>query len=106
MMRRNSTSRRVHTLSPVSVRPDEIAATDSALSRGGWSRAGVSDMRLDAHARKYGHGASHGPSARENQSHAPHREGAVTRRRRGARVGAGPILCWLRGVAVLWRSNL
>src|SRR5450756_2473557 len=43
MMRRNSTSRRVHTLSSDSIRSDEIAATDMALSRDG-SRDWVSDI--------------------------------------------------------------
>ena len=33
MMRRNSTSRRVQTLSSDSIRSDDIAATDMALSR-------------------------------------------------------------------------
>jgi hypothetical protein len=45
MMRRKKTSRRVHALSSVSVRSDEIAATDMALSRDG-SRDGASDMRI------------------------------------------------------------
>ena len=44
MMRRKNTSRRVHALSSDSIRSDEIAATDIALSRG-LSRDGVSDMR-------------------------------------------------------------
>ena len=45
MMRRNSTSRRVQTLSSDSIRSDEIAATDIALSRGS-GRA----MRVVRHA--------------------------------------------------------
>src|SRR5437763_1445714 len=43
MMRRNNTRRRVHKFSSVSIRSDEIAATDMALSREG-SREGISDM--------------------------------------------------------------
>ena len=35
MMRRNSTSRRVHTLSSGSIRSDDIAAIDMALSLSG-----------------------------------------------------------------------
>src|ERR1700694_6311882 len=45
MTRRNSTSRRVQTLSSDSIRSDEIPATDMALSRDG-SREGVSDIRI------------------------------------------------------------
>src|SRR5450755_3971521 len=47
MMRRNSTSRRVHTFSSVSTRSDEIAATDMAASRG-WSRDAASDIGVGA----------------------------------------------------------
>src|SRR5260221_6418046 len=52
MMRRNNTSRRVQTFSSDSIRSDEIAATDMALSRD-WSRDGVSDMRRALHGREY-----------------------------------------------------
>jgi hypothetical protein len=59
MMRKNNTSRRVQTLSSVSIRSDEIAATDIAWSLA-WSLASlaesrdgsreeVSDMRNGAH---------------------------------------------------------
>src|SRR6201999_2117146 len=54
MMRRNSTSRRVQALSSVSIRSDEIAATEMAsleVSRDG-SREGGADMRKDAHGRQ------------------------------------------------------
>jgi hypothetical protein len=44
MMRRKKTSRRVQTLSSDSIRSDEIAATDMALSRE-LSREGVSDIQ-------------------------------------------------------------
>jgi signal transduction histidine kinase len=47
-MRRKNTSRRVHALSSDSIRSDEIATTDMALSRD-WSRDGVSDMRIAVH---------------------------------------------------------
>jgi hypothetical protein len=50
MMRRNSTSRRVQALSSGSIRSDDIAATDIALSLAlsrPWSRAEVSDMEAD-----------------------------------------------------------
>src|SRR5258705_4150606 len=68
MMRRKNTSRRVHALSSDSIRSDEIAATDMALSRD-WSRDGVSDMRIIVHDREWAFIAStHGPSARQNQS--------------------------------------
>src|SRR3981189_1915322 len=68
MMRRKNTSRRVQALSSDSIPSDEIAATDIALSRG-WSRDGVSDMRGAAHDLKIRlHAATHGPSARQNQS--------------------------------------
>src|SRR5258708_37531704 len=68
MMRRKNTSRRVHALSSVSIRSDEIAATDMALSRD-WSRVGVSDMRIIVHDRERTFFAeTHGPSARQNQS--------------------------------------
>src|SRR5258708_39672116 len=68
MMRRKNTSRRVHELSSDSIRSDEIAATDMALSRD-WSRDGVSDMRIIVHDREWAFIAStHGPSARQNQS--------------------------------------
>src|SRR3954470_21449115 len=87
MMRRNSTSRRVHTLSPDSTRPCEIAATDMALSRGAWSRDGVSDMLRAACAEGVVHGTSHGPLARQNQSRLRWLKHAVTRPRQGARVG-------------------
>ena len=50
MMRRNSTSRRVQTLSSDSGRSDEIAATDMALSLA-LSRDGVPDMRSRAASR-------------------------------------------------------
>jgi hypothetical protein len=43
MMRRKSTSRRVHTFSSGSIRSDDIAAIDIALSRP-LSRAGASDI--------------------------------------------------------------
>src|SRR5260370_9101620 len=46
MMRRNKTSRRVHALSSGSIRSDEIAATDMALSRD-CSRVEPSDIGLD-----------------------------------------------------------
>jgi putative sterol carrier protein len=52
MMRRKNTSRRVHALSSDSIRSDEIAATDMALSREG-SRDGVSDMRRAVHDLQY-----------------------------------------------------
>src|SRR3954471_9973617 len=65
MTRRNSTSRRVQTLSPVSVRPCEIAATDMALSRGVWSRDGISDMPVAA--QRMFHEVSHDRSERQNQ---------------------------------------
>src|ERR1700753_1639318 len=65
MMRRNSTSRRVQTLSSPSIRSDDIAA-DSMVSRV-WSRGEVSDMT--AAARKAeddcqisAHGANSWPS--------------------------------------------
>src|SRR6202035_1111737 len=51
MMRRNNTSRRVHTLSSDSIRSDEIAATDMALSRD-WSRDGISDIGSSVHDRR------------------------------------------------------
>src|ERR1700730_724228 len=50
MMRRKNTSRRVQALSSGSIRSDEIAATDMALSRD-WSRDGVSDMGNAVHGR-------------------------------------------------------
>ena len=46
MTRRNSTSRRVQTLSSDSIRSDEIAATDMAHCPARWSRDEVSDMRI------------------------------------------------------------
>src|SRR5260370_41956022 len=87
MMRRNSTSRLVHTLSPDSTRPCEIAATDMALSRGVWSRDGVSDMQAAARAQGVVHDTSHDPLARQNQSRLRGCRDAVTRPRQGARVG-------------------
>src|SRR5437879_821384 len=65
MMRRNRTSRRVHALSSGSIRSDEIAATDMALSRD-WSRAEVSDigwyLGIGAHEPERGpYGPSLGP---------------------------------------------
>src|SRR5882724_9413255 len=44
MTRRNSTSRRVHTLSSGSMRSDDIAPAEIALSPRDWSRADASDM--------------------------------------------------------------
>jgi hypothetical protein len=78
MMRRKNTSRRVHALSSDSVRSEEIAATDMALSRG-WSRDGVSDMRIGARWRQGClHGQSHDPPARQNQSELKPIKAAVT----------------------------
>src|SRR5712671_6631677 len=51
MMRRKNTSRRVQALSSDSIRSDEIAATEMALSRD-WSRDGVSDMAKAVHDRE------------------------------------------------------
>jgi hypothetical protein len=48
MIRRNSTSRLVQTFSSDSIRSDDIAATEMALSRE-WSRDGVSDMLIAGH---------------------------------------------------------
>src|SRR5258708_37466382 len=68
MMRRKNATRRAHALSSVSIRSEEIAATDMALSRD-WSRDGVSDMRIIVHDRERAFlAATHGPSARQNQS--------------------------------------
>src|SRR6476619_2225774 len=50
MMRRKNTRRRVQALSSDSIRSDEIAATEMALSRDG-SRDGVSDMARAVHDR-------------------------------------------------------
>src|SRR5712691_4316023 len=47
MMRRNSTNRRVHTLSSGSIRSDDIAPAEIALSPRAWSRAEASDMASD-----------------------------------------------------------
>src|SRR5438034_420999 len=47
MTRRNSTSRRVHTLSSGSIRSDDIAPAEIALSPRDWSRADASDMAND-----------------------------------------------------------
>src|SRR3984885_14631071 len=102
MMRRNSTSRLVHTLSPDSTRPCEIAATDMALSRGVWSRDGVSDMPAAAHARGGVHDTSHDPLARQNQSRLQWIKHAVTSPRQGARVGRSKNPVRLRGV----RNNM
>src|SRR3981081_4375254 len=86
MMRRNSTSRRVHALSSGSIRSDEIAATDMALSRD-WSRAELSDIRLylgiGAHVGVLGpergaHRRSLGPPGRQNQLLLRQIRGAVT----------------------------
>src|SRR5258705_12939869 len=43
MMRRKNTSRRVHAFSSVSIRSDEIAATDMALSRDAAWDIGIGD---------------------------------------------------------------
>src|SRR5712671_29692 len=51
MMRRKNTRRRVQALSSDSIRSDEIAATEMALSRD-WSRDGVSDMAKAVHDRE------------------------------------------------------
>src|SRR5712691_4566121 len=108
MMRRKNTSRRVHALSSDSIRSDEIAATDMALSRD-WSRDGVSDMAKAVHDRaRFFIAGTHGPSARQNQSgrwRPPVREGlrqlrprevshakaAVTQAVQGVKIGTGPI---------------
>src|SRR4051812_30124237 len=90
MMRRNSTSRLVQTLSPDSTRPDEIAATDMALSRGVWSRDDVSDMRMEAHIRQTAHDAPHSVKSYPGVwpfGTAKSIAAAVTGRRRGARPG-------------------
>src|SRR3954468_11546655 len=67
MIRKKSTSRPVQRLSPVSVRPEEIAATDMAFSRGAESRDGASDIAA-AFSLICGHAATIGPSAGQNQS--------------------------------------
>jgi hypothetical protein len=65
-------------LSSVSIRSDEIAATDMALSRDG-SRDGVSDMRLGTHLPgRYPHWRSHDPPGRQNQLQLPPVKPAVT----------------------------
>src|SRR5260221_13918537 len=102
MMRRKNTSRRVHALSSVSIRSDEIAATDMALSRD-WSRVGVSDMRIIVHDRERTFFAeTHGPSARQNQRkllklcgrsrirEVSHAKAAVTQAIQGVKIGTGP----------------
>src|SRR6202011_1752400 len=91
MMRRKNTSRRVQALSSDSIRSDEIAATDMALSRD-WSRDGVSDMRIDAHMpggcpRR----RSHDPPAGQNQLLLCGVSAAVTARTRGASIGTWQI---------------
>src|SRR6185312_15833026 len=66
MMRRNSTSRRVQTLSSPSIRSDDIADT-SMLSRA-WSRGEVSDMPPAAGDRQIGvHDRTHDAPGRQNQ---------------------------------------
>src|ERR1700724_2014731 len=72
MMRRKNTSRRVQTFSSVSIRSDEIAATDMALSRDG-SRDCVSVMAALVVRDIYCHSCmvTLGPSARQNQSGKP-----------------------------------
>src|SRR5258706_2702001 len=109
MMRRKNTSRRVHALSSVSIRSDEIAATDMALSRD-WSRVGVSDMRIIVHDRERTFFAeTHGPSARQNQSspemvrkllklcgrsrlrEVSHAKAAGTQAIQGVKIGTRPI---------------
>src|SRR5258708_36541975 len=109
MMRRKNTSRRVHALSSVSIRADEIAATDMAVSRG-WEGGGVSDMRIIVHDRERTFFAeTHGPSARQNQSspemvrklpklcgrsrlrEVSPAKAAVTQAIQGVKIGTGPI---------------
>src|SRR3984893_16166912 len=105
MMRRNSTSRRVHALSSVSIRSDEIAATDMALSRI-WSRDGVSDIRMAACDRKKRlHQGTHDPSARQNQSGLKQVKAAVTKALQSARTGTGQIQPAVLGETITWRSN-
>src|SRR3981189_3024853 len=83
MMRKNSTSRLVHTLSPDSTRPCEIAATDMALSRGVWSRDGASDMGV---AVKPIHARFIGPLRQQNHL-CRAGTGVVTKSRGGVRLG-------------------
>src|SRR6266581_4552511 len=97
MMRRNSTRRRVHALPSGSIRSEEIAATDIALSLAlslvsrDWSRAEVSDMRIGAHRPGIcPHGGSLGPPGRQNQLLLGQIKVAVTGPAQGARTRPGP----------------
>src|SRR5664279_4579311 len=91
MTRRKNTSRRVQTLSSDSIRSDEIAATDMALSRD-WSRDGVSDMRIDAHGTGgFPDSRSHDPLAAQNQLVLRQVKPAVTDRMQSASIGTGQI---------------
>src|ERR1700716_1521408 len=89
MMRRKNPSRRVRALSSDSIRSDEIAATDMALSREA-SREGVSDMRIDTHiSGGYPYLGSHDPPAGQNQLGL--RQAAVTQTTQDVRIGTtGP----------------
>src|ERR1700724_3740713 len=91
MMRRKNTSRRVQALSSDSIRSDEIAATDMALSRAG-SRVGVSDMRIDAHMPGgYPRRGSHDPPAGQNQLLLRQLTAAVTDAGQSASIGTWQI---------------
>src|SRR5580765_141747 len=91
MMRRKNTSRRVHALSSGSMRSDEIAATDMALSRD-WSRAEVSDIaNRRSWAGKVALRCSLGPPEPQNQLLLRQIKGAVTRHLQGVRIGTDQI---------------
>src|SRR3981081_2866858 len=91
MMRKKNTRRRVHALSSDSIRSDEIAATDMALSRD-WSRVGVSDMRIGAHMPGgRPHSRSHDPPAGQNQLGLGQVKAAVTQAMQSASIGTGQI---------------
>jgi hypothetical protein len=66
MMRKNKTSRRVHTFWSDSIRSEEIAAADMAPSRDG-SREGISDMRTIHQLQYASISSSHDLSAWQNQ---------------------------------------
>src|ERR1017187_11028504 len=91
MMRRKNTSRRVHALSSDSIRSDEIAATDMALSRD-WSGDGFSDMRIGTQLPgECPHWRSHDPPARQNQLELRQVKAAVTEAMQSARVRTGQV---------------
>jgi hypothetical protein len=59
-----------------------------ALSRGVWSRDGISDMPIAAHGPGVVHQGSHDPLVRQNQLRLRWIKGAVTRPRQGGKVQA------------------